>query len=125
MHSNTLIVLECKVWTEGAYKLIHQCDECHGMCCPATGGSTQLMRMTVGQHKGITIKMTLRGILHLTIKISEYLLCARNCVRHNSHQDTHFASTKVIILWGRKSHMHKLSNQNILGCPMFISKVNS
>lgn len=58
--------------------------------------------------------MTLRIILHSTIKIFEYLLHARNNVRHSSHLNTGLASMEIIILCGRQSHMPKLSNQNCI-----------
>lgn len=44
----------------------------------------------------------------------EYLLCARNYARHNSHLDIGLASMQIIILWGRQSHMPKLSNQKCI-----------
>ena len=58
--------------------------------------------------------MTLRIILHSTIKIFEYLLHARNNVRHSSRLNTGLASMEIIILCGRQSHMPKLSNQNCI-----------
>ena len=58
--------------------------------------------------------MTLIIILHSKIKVFEYLLHARNYVRHSSHLNTGLASMEIIILRGGQSHMPKLSNQNCI-----------
>lgn len=60
--------------------------------------------------------MTLRGILHSTVEIFEYLTECQELGqtrRHDSCLNTGFSSMEMIIIWDGQSHMPKLSNQSV------------